>query len=312
MSAVPADHPVIAALRDRPADARVALVVEGGGMRGAVTGGMAQAVEELGLTPSFDAVYGTSAGALNAMWLTAGRAAAGNVGWGEPALVGDLIEPRRALRGGRIVDIRTLVEDHYEQLSPGVFAAALAAPATLHPMATEVRTGAAEDLHPTLTDPAALRRALIASSNLPILAGPPVRVGEQRYLDGGLTAAIPIRRALEDGATHILVLRSRRLGDVTQPPSRVAGRLVGALLGRSSAAIAAAYLGRAVAEGRDEALLAAHDADPTRTPAVLSVRTLPEAPVPSRLERDLGVIREALEAGRRAARDALAAARPAA
>jgi predicted acylesterase/phospholipase RssA len=246
------------------------------------------------------------------MWLTAGRSAAGNVGWGEPSLVGTLIEPRRALRGGRIVDIRTLVEDRYEELSPGIFAAALAAPASLHPMATEIHTGETEDLHPTLSDPASLRRALIASSNLPILAGPPVRVGEKRYLDGGLTAAIPIRRALEDGATHVLVLRSRRLGDVTQPPSRVAGRFVGALLNRSSAAVAAAYLGRAVAEGRDEALLAEHDADPARSPAVLSVRTLPEAPVPGRLERDRGVIRVALEAGRRAAHEALAPARPAA
>ena len=31
-------HPVIAALRDRPPGARIALVIEGGGMRGAVSG----------------------------------------------------------------------------------------------------------------------------------------------------------------------------------------------------------------------------------------------------------------------------------
>ena len=62
-------HPVAAALRDRPAGARVALVVEGGGMRGAVSGGMALGLDELGLAGAFDAAYGSSAGTLNAMWL---------------------------------------------------------------------------------------------------------------------------------------------------------------------------------------------------------------------------------------------------
>ena len=56
-------HPVLEALRSRPDGARVALVVEGGGMRGAVSAGMVIAIDELGLTGSFDAVYGASAGA---------------------------------------------------------------------------------------------------------------------------------------------------------------------------------------------------------------------------------------------------------
>lgn len=37
---------------------RVALSIEGGGMRGAVSAGMALALHELGLVPAFDAVYG--------------------------------------------------------------------------------------------------------------------------------------------------------------------------------------------------------------------------------------------------------------
>jgi predicted acylesterase/phospholipase RssA len=66
-------HPVLVALRKREPGERVALVVEGGGMRGAVSGGMALALEELGLSRAFDAAYGSSAGALNAMWLVSGR-----------------------------------------------------------------------------------------------------------------------------------------------------------------------------------------------------------------------------------------------
>ena len=60
-------HPVLAALAERPPGARLALVVEGGGMRGAVTGGMAQALHEHGLGEAFDAAYGSSAGTLNAL-----------------------------------------------------------------------------------------------------------------------------------------------------------------------------------------------------------------------------------------------------
>src|SRR5215210_4438182 len=84
-------HPVIAALGDKPPGARVALVVEGGGMRGAVSGGMALALDELGLAGAFDAAYGSSAGTLNAMWLVSGRLPEGIPTWTEPALVHALI-----------------------------------------------------------------------------------------------------------------------------------------------------------------------------------------------------------------------------
>jgi hypothetical protein len=43
---------------------RVAPAVEGGGMRGTVSAGMALALDELGLVTAIDAVYGASAGAI--------------------------------------------------------------------------------------------------------------------------------------------------------------------------------------------------------------------------------------------------------
>jgi hypothetical protein len=41
---------------------RIVLAIEGGGMRGTVSAGMAFALYELGLVDAFDAVYGSSAG----------------------------------------------------------------------------------------------------------------------------------------------------------------------------------------------------------------------------------------------------------
>jgi predicted acylesterase/phospholipase RssA len=68
-------HPVVEALRRRPDGARIALAIEGGGMRGAVSAGMVIAVHDLGLTDAFDFVFGASAGALNGVWLLSGNPA---------------------------------------------------------------------------------------------------------------------------------------------------------------------------------------------------------------------------------------------
>ncbi len=298
-------HPVAEALRSRPAGARIALVVEGGGMRGAVSGGMALALDELGLARAFDAAYGSSAGTLNAMWLVSGRVRDGIPTWTDPALVGRLISRRRALRRAPVVDVRTLVEERYEQLSPDLFAAVLAAPTELHPVATDVATGAAVDLHAAVADEATLRLAVRASAALPLLAGPPVALGGRRLIDAGLSAAIPFAAAVADGATHLVVLRSRRPGETVTAPGRVDGALTAAALRRLSPALAAAFRTRVARETADEALLARHDADPSLAPSILSIRPAPGSPVPGRLERDVGVVRAGLEAGRVAARAAL-------
>ena len=293
----PMAHPVLAALRERPPGARIVVVIEGGGMRGAVSGGMALALHELGLAGAFDAAYGSSAGALNAMWLVSGRLPEGIPTWVDPGLVGELIRRRRALRGGPVVDVETLVERRYEQLSPGLFDAVLASRTELHPLATDVDTGEAVDLHDAIADPPSLRRALRASAALPLLAGPPVALDGRRYVDAGLAAAIPFRAALAGGATHVLVLRSRRAGETARPPARVAGALTARLLRRISPAVAQAFRTRAEREAEDEALLARHDADPALAPAVLSIRPPPGSPAPGRLERDVDVVRAGLEAG---------------
>ncbi|HEX8102642.1 MAG TPA: patatin-like phospholipase family protein, partial [Solirubrobacteraceae bacterium] len=264
-------------------------------------------LDELGLAGAFDAAYGSSAGTLNAMWLVSGRVRDGIPTWTDPALVHELIQPRRAARRrGPVVDVETLVERRYEQLSPGLFDAVLAARTELHPIATELETGAAVDLHREIADPGTLRLALRASAALPVLAGPPVALNGRRLLDAGLSAAIPFQAALDDGATHVLVLRSRRAGDVAGAPGRLGGALTAAALRRLSPALETGFRTRAEREGADEARLDRHDADPSLTPAILSVRPAPGSPVPGRLERDMDVIRGGLEAGRAAAHAALA------
>src|SRR6478736_10495721 len=76
---LPGDDDVLhALLRRRRAGSRddgqrIALVVNGGGMRGAYAGGMVHALEQAGLGDVFDVVYGGSAGAFVAIGLLLGN-----------------------------------------------------------------------------------------------------------------------------------------------------------------------------------------------------------------------------------------------
>ena len=104
--------------RRRSDDARLVLLVEGGSSRGAYSSGMTIAIEQLGLLPLFDAVYGSSAGALNAAWLLCGRAKSTMHAWWDPKIMGATIDPRRALRRQPVVDTRFLVHTVYTEIMP--------------------------------------------------------------------------------------------------------------------------------------------------------------------------------------------------
>ena len=90
------DHAALQLLRtrclagSRPGQRRdpfkLGLVVEGGGMRGCVSGGALQALADLGLRDCFDALYGSSAGAINGTYFLSGGWV--GVGWGGVVWVG--------------------------------------------------------------------------------------------------------------------------------------------------------------------------------------------------------------------------------
>ena len=109
-----------------------------------------------------------------------------------------------------MVDVETLIEVLYQTEFPMDFASVLASPVEYHPLATDAATGESTDLRPLITDEVELRLALRASASLPFLAGPPIELRDRRFYDAGVAESIPFRTPLAQGATHILVLRSRR------------------------------------------------------------------------------------------------------
>jgi predicted patatin/cPLA2 family phospholipase len=304
---------------------RIALIIEGGGMRGIISAGMALTLDELGLVPAFDTVYGASAGAITGAWLLSRPE--GLRGWAESAYAKTLIRRSALLRGRPVVDIRALIEELYQTTFPMDFAAVLASPIELHPLATDAATGQSTDLRPFICTPAELRLALRASAALPLLAGPPVEFAGRRLYDAGVSESVPYRTALAQGATHLLILRSRRAAapspdgspppvppaDGSRPsrPPRSARLLARTTLRRETPALRATFLARESRRGADDQLLADYEAAsavtsvPATHPAVFSIRPAADSPAVSRLTTDGAVLGAALEAGHAAAHRAL-------
>jgi predicted patatin/cPLA2 family phospholipase len=308
---------------------RLALAIEGGGMRGVISAGMALELHARGLVPAFDAVYGASAGAITAAWLLSSNPE-GLLGWIEPTYAKTLIRRSGLLRGRPAVDVQTLIEELYQTTFPMDFASVLASPVEYHPLATDAASGASTDLYPFVGDPAELRLALRASAALPLLAGPAVTFAGRRFYDAGVSESVPYHTALAQGATHVLVLRSRR-DPLTWPDGRAPSRSVRLItrttLRRETPALRATFLSRDARLAADDRQLAAYQAHPTpepaapaptsaapepaapapapAAPAVFSIRPGADSPDVSRLATDGKLLRAAFESGRAAARAAL-------
>jgi predicted acylesterase/phospholipase RssA len=301
---------------------RIALSIDGGGMRGTVSAGMALALHELGAVPAFDAVYGASAGAITGAWLVSSTPE-GLRGWADPDYARTLIRWSAVLRGRPVVDVRTLVEVVYQTEFPMDFDSVLASQVEYHPLGTDAETGESTDLRPLIADPAELRLALRASASLPFLAGPPVELRGRRFYDAGVAESIPFRTPLAQGATHVLVLRSRRplardAGDghypngadgadnlngsavLRQPRSiRVLTRTT---LRNESMALRTALLTRRVRTAADLARILAMEAEGN----ALMIYPPATTPPVSRLTTDSRLLSGALESGREATRALLA------
>jgi predicted patatin/cPLA2 family phospholipase len=78
---------------------------------------------------------------------------------------------------------------------------------------TNIRTGKAEYFE--IPKYERLWETTIASCSLPVLF-PPVKLGNQEYLDGGIADPIPYKKALAEGCDKVVVILTRERGYVKQ------------------------------------------------------------------------------------------------
>jgi len=268
----------------RPDGFRVALAVEGGGMRGCVSAGMVAAIHYLGLDESFDVVYGSSAGSIIGSYFITGQ-----LPWFGPEIYYDslttagrtFIDSRRLLRaiGAGLLDPR-LVKDVI--FRPGNGKPVLNLSFLLKTTAIEkkpldwerfverqkvlplkVIASGLKSEKPLIMDMdkgyfnnlEELTNCMHASCLLPGIAGPIMNIKtpstpdsnhqdnqEQQgkfviannldddifepAADALLYEPLPYRAAIKEGATHVLVLRTRPDGVDTTGKSSIFERLI--------------------------------------------------------------------------------------
>lgn len=191
---------------ERDDEFKVALAVEGGGYAGAVSAGKLVALEQTGFIETVDEIVGTSTGALDGASTAAGQAALGTRNFIE-LLDTDFINPWRALGGRKIVNFDRLMVDLIRGRRP-YDPDKLARGPAFGAVSVNLNTLEAELLKDFdgIED---MMLAIRASCALPLLTGPPVIYRGQPMADGALLASVPFRAAQDNGATHVLALRSR-------------------------------------------------------------------------------------------------------
>lgn len=195
----------------------IAFVLGGGGMLGSAEVGMLQALASAEVVP--DLVVGSSVGALN------GAAVAAEPGPGSADRLASMwseLGARDVFGSGVVGQLRHLARSR-TALHDGDGLRAL-----LNAQVGDLRI---EDLAvPFQCVAASIERAsahwfadgplvdaVLASCAVPGLL-PPVRVGSEHFVDGGLVHSIPVGRALELGATQVYVLQVGRVERPLQPP----------------------------------------------------------------------------------------------
>lgn len=183
-------------------------------MRGIYAAGVLDIFLEKNFHP-FDLAIGASAGACNLASHLAGQHGRNRRCYTTQMSRIEFVDPRRFFRGGHWIDIDYLW-DAFAREDPLDAGAAAANPTKLVVAATSVETGEATYFEPTGDT---MIEILRASSAVPVLFRKMVELDGERFVDGGVSAPIPVEEAYRRGARTILVIRSRpeRFGG----PSRV-------------------------------------------------------------------------------------------
>jgi NTE family protein len=196
---------------------KIAFVLGGGGILGAHEVGMLQALAECSIRP--DVILGTSIGAVNGAMFAAdptpgGVAQLGRL-WGESNLM-------QTSAGGLLRRVSTLVRTgtHLQALDEIRLRLVAALPVErVEELEVPFQCVAAsiERAAEHWFTEGDLADVVLASCAVPGVL-PPVAIGDEHFIDGGIVNSIPVDRAVALGAKTVYVLQVGRLERPLQPP----------------------------------------------------------------------------------------------
>ena len=184
---------------------RQALVVEGGGMRGAFTSGVLDAFLEQQFNP-FDLCVGVSSGSTNvANYLAAQQGRTLHI-YLDHSLRSEFIHYGRFFKGGDLLDLKwmwNVVEQEYPLNQAQLFANS----AEFYMVLTHAISGEATYVKASKDN---ILDGLRASSSIPVLTRQAVEICGEPYFDGGVADALPVHwAAQQDHVAKLMVIRTR-------------------------------------------------------------------------------------------------------
>ena len=195
----------------------VAFVLGGGGILGAHEVGMLQALTERSIVP--DVVLGTSVGAINGALFAAEPTVAGVKRltdlWTD-ARLGEITAGTVLRRVGTLARTGTHLQSYSEVRARLIEAMPVSRVEQLQLPFQCVAASIERAAEHWFTE-GDLADVVLASCAVPGIL-PPVRIGDEHFIDGGIVNSIPVQRAVMLGARTIYVLQVGRLEKPLRPP----------------------------------------------------------------------------------------------
>lgn len=189
---------------------KIGLVLEGGACKGIFTAGVLDYWMEQKL--SFPYIVSVSAGTCNALDYMSNQAERTKQCM-IPSKADSFIGMKRFIKTGHIFDLNRVFHEYPFKQFPFDGEAYLKSPVKNEMVVTNCRTGKAE----YLMEKQDLEMLLLkgqASSSIPLLADM-VEIGDEKYLDGGMSDSIPVVRAMEaEKCDKVVVVMTHNKGYV--------------------------------------------------------------------------------------------------
>lgn len=182
-----------------------ALVLEGGGMRGAFTAGVLDFLIKHNIR--FPYTIGVSAGASNGVSFASRQYRRGYDSNVTIHNVRPFIGIKHLLRGKGLIDLDFIFYEYPEKYNHFDFATYTTSPDRFVIVITNCNTGEAE-YHEEKQNHKRLLDLLRASCSLPVVC-PIARLDDKPYVDGGVSDAIPFKRALDEGYSRLVIVLTR-------------------------------------------------------------------------------------------------------
>jgi len=180
---------------------KIGLIVEGGGMRGAFSGGVMVGLERLGLTETFDYIYASSSGSCAGAYFLSHQTELGLSIYTEDLAGYKFIKPWKLHRAANIDYLCDEVFRHKKKLNTKKVSTSKT---ILKIFVADVNNG--KCTYYTNKDKVDLIQVIKASCALPAFYNKPVTIGPNQLMDGRIEKALPIEDAISDGCTDLLVV----------------------------------------------------------------------------------------------------------